>query len=55
MRFVVTGGTMASKFSGRDFGLVITGETSTFNNSFAVNFTSTAKITSGSLAQSCAF
>jgi uncharacterized repeat protein (TIGR01451 family) len=53
LRFVVTGGTLAGKFAGKDLGIVITAETSTFNNSFAANFTSTGKFTLGSLAQIC--
>jgi hypothetical protein len=49
LEFQVTGGPMATLFGGlgAHFGVVITGENSTFNNSFAVNFSSTAKFNLG--------
>jgi uncharacterized repeat protein (TIGR01451 family) len=53
LRFVVTGGSMASQFAGKDLGIVVTGESSTFNNSFAVSFSATGKFTMGSLPQAC--
>ena len=53
LRFVATGGVIAGKFAGKDIGLVITAESSTFGNSFASDFASTAKITMGSTAQAC--
>jgi uncharacterized repeat protein (TIGR01451 family) len=53
VRFLVTGGLLANRFAGRDIGLVITAENSTFNGSFAVNFGSTGKFTLGSLPGIC--
>jgi sarcosine oxidase gamma subunit len=42
-RFQVTGGTLAGDFfTGKDVGLVLSAEGSTFNGTFATNFTSTA-------------
>jgi hypothetical protein len=54
LRFVVTGGTLASRFAGKDIGIVITAESSTFTGSFGVDFRSTGKFTGGALTQLCA-
>ncbi len=51
LQFVVTGGTMASLFSGKDLGITITAESSTFANSFAANFQSRGKFSLGAVAK----
>jgi uncharacterized repeat protein (TIGR01451 family) len=53
LRFVVTGGLLASQFAGKEIGVVIAAENSTFTNSFAVNFNSTGKFSLGSVAKVC--
>jgi uncharacterized repeat protein (TIGR01451 family) len=45
--FQVTGGSLAGFYTGHNIGIVITAENSTFNNSFAVNFSSGSKFNLG--------
>jgi hypothetical protein len=49
-RFVVTGGLLAPLFAGRDIGVIMTSENSTFANDFSVNFGGKAKGTAGPIA-----
>ncbi|HPO92336.1 MAG TPA: SdrD B-like domain-containing protein, partial [Phycisphaerales bacterium] len=49
-RFVVTGGLLAPLFAGRDIGVIMTSENSTFANDFSVNFGGRAKGTAGPIA-----
>lgn len=54
MRFKVTGGAMASLFGGKDIGLRLDLEATTFTGSFAANFTAgRAKPTLGGIGQLC--
>ena len=42
-RFAVTGGLLASMFAGKDIGITVQSENSTFNNDFTLDFTGGAK------------
>lgn len=49
-KFVVTGGLLAPMFAGKDIGVVMTSENSTFTGDFSVNFGGKAKGTAGPIA-----
>ncbi|MBJ6723708.1 SdrD B-like domain-containing protein [Geomesophilobacter sediminis] len=49
-RFSTTDGTLKSAFTGKDIGVTLTSESSTFNGSFAAGFQGNAKGTIGTLA-----